>query len=106
MILPLRKCVLDFVDNGIGFNAFALPLEVEKNTMTKCGEQHGIDIRKSDVVTFIEEGIDFGGECYRLDTPNPRTEVDVAFDGLWRVLGIGVCTTDESDDVAFDMPQQ
>ena len=38
-----------------------------------------------------------------MDTPNPRTEVDVTFDGLWRVLGIGVCTTDKSDDMAFNM---
>ena len=70
MILSLRKRVADFVDNGIGFNAFALSLEVEKDAVSEGRKQDGINIRKGDVVAFIEEGIDFGGECYRLDAPN------------------------------------
>ena len=70
--------VADFVDNGIGFNPFALPLEVEKDTVTEGRKQHGINIRKGDVVALIEKSIDFGGECYRLDAPNPCTEVDIS----------------------------
>ena len=66
MILSLRKRVTDFVDDDIGFNPFTLPLEVEKNPVTERREQHGINIRKVDVVAFVKESVDFGGEGYPL----------------------------------------
>ena len=95
--------VADFGDDSGRLNTFALSLEIEEDTVAECGEQHSINVRKSDVVSLVEECRDFSSECYRLDAPNTRTEMDVAFHNIRGVLGIRVRRTDESDNVAFDM---
>ena len=38
MMLSLRKRVADFVDNGLGFNTFALSFKIEKDAVTEGQE--------------------------------------------------------------------
>ena len=74
--------------------------------MAECrGAGHGgVNIRKGDVVAFVEEGVDFGGECDGLDAPYACAEVGrIVSRSPVRLLNLGVCGADESDDVAFDM---
>ena len=51
--------VADFGDDSGRLNTFALSLEIEEDAVTECGEQHGINVRKGDIVTFVKEGTRF-----------------------------------------------
>ena len=54
--------VADFGDDSGRLNTFALSLEIEEDAVTECGEQHGINVRKGDIVTFVKEGTDFSSQ--------------------------------------------
>ena len=69
-----------FTDDALQPHLFwGTSLEIEKEAVTESREQHGIDIRKRNVIAFIEKSSDLGSKDYHLDPPNPRTEMDIGF---------------------------
>ena len=77
-----------FTDDDLKPHLFwGTSLEVEKEAVTESREQHGVDIRKRNVIAFIEKSSDLGGKNYHLDPPNPGTEMDIGFgDFQWMSL--------------------